>query len=213
MPHAVNNGFYGNQGEVQLTGYAGSAGLSTMGGVAVTDNISVMGMYAGNPGAGGYHDKETEFSLGINNGRKGHKLMYGICGGYGFGSNFKQDSGALYKTFSGDFTRPFVVLSIGSISQKSSGMRAEASFSLRFNYLTYNGNQTTSKGVVSNFNAEHFYYEPYMRGNVGGRHMRFDYGMGFAFKNLREAGKGARIFPVEFNVGLTLLFGRKYNDE
>jgi hypothetical protein len=210
-PHTVSSGFYGNQGEFQVSGFMGSAGFSATAGVAATDHISVMGMYAGNPGAGSYHSKEGEVSIGLNNGRENHRTMFGICGGYGFGNNFKQDSGSVYKDFSGNFTRPFIVASIGSVSTKEHGVRADVSMSVRFNYLSYNGTKTSSSGEVTPFKADHFYYEPYVKGSVGGRHVRFDYGTGFAFKNLTEIGKGARIFPMHINIGMTVLFGRKYD--
>ncbi|MCD6067640.1 MAG: hypothetical protein K0S33_2466 [Bacteroidetes bacterium] len=211
-PHTVSNGFYANQGEFQVSGYMGSAGCATTAGVAVTDRISVMGMYAGNPGFGPYHAKEAEFSAGFNNGRANHRTMFGICGGYGFGSNFKQDSGAVYKRYNGDFNRPFIVLSLGKVSTKSHGVRADAALSVRFNYLTYNGITTDKQGVVNNMDGNHFYYEPYVKGSIGGRHVRFDYGTGFAFKNLTEIGEGVGIWPWHLNIGMTILFGRKYEE-
>jgi hypothetical protein len=208
-PHTVNSGFFANKGEVQAGGYMGIAGFSTTGGVAVTDKISVMGMYAGNPGEGGYHDKEGELSMGFNNGHKDHAMMYGLCGGYGFGSNYKQDSGSSYKSFNGSFQRPFITASLGRVSTRNSGIRADASLALRFNYLMYYGDKN---GGADNFDADHFYYEFYYRAGIGGKHVRFDIGTGFAFKNLSEAGHGAKIFPMHLNFGLTFIFGRTYEE-
>lgn len=212
-PHTVNPGFFANQGEAQVEGYISSAGFAATGGYAITNQISVMGMFAGNPGTGSYHAREGELSVGFNTGRNESVMMFGGAIGYGFGSNFDRDSAAFYNNYSANFSRPFVVMSLGGVSLKEQGVKVDLSFSLRVNYLLYNGSRTNSDGVTTSFNGSPFYYEPYFRASIGGENVRFNFGSGFSFKNLGEWGEGVRVFPVPFNFGIGINIGRRFGDE
>ncbi len=207
-----NNNLFANAGETQVTGTYGTGGMNAQAGFAVTKNFSLLGNYGGSLGADGYHSKEGEFGIGFNTSRENHKMLFGVSAGYGLGNNFFQDSGVTYKDFRGSFTKPFVMLTFGSASIGSGKIQADAAMSLKLNYITYNGFKQSSPNPAdqTTFKAGTFYYEPYFSGSGGGKHVRFCYGMGFAFKNLNDAGKGMRIYPFHLNMGILIVIGRKY---
>ena len=84
--------------------------------------------------------------------------------------------------------------------------------SFKLNYMMYNGFEAESATSETSFKSNKFYYEPYFSGNIGGKHVRFTYGMGMAFKNIRDINEGIRIWPLHINFGMVFIFGRKYEE-
>ncbi|HYG50581.1 MAG TPA: hypothetical protein VD905_06740 [Flavobacteriales bacterium] len=211
----VNAPVFLNGGEVHANGNVGIAGFTTMGGASITKNFSVSGLYNGSPGvSSGYHSKQGETAAGFHIPIK--KSILSFHGGFGWGNNYDQDSGDVVKSFYGSFSKPFLIITYSKVKTIGKRIRAESGMSLKTNYLIYNGFKNVSDGsngyVPNKFYSEVFFYEPYVNTSIGGKHVRFDVGMGFAFKRLVQIDKGARVHPVNMQFGLTFIFGRKYDE-
>lgn len=201
--------FFNNAGEAHVSGDLSTGGLEGQAGVAVTNNISLIGMYGGSPfystKAGGYGSSDAELGLGytIHLDDKNEGLL-NFTGGYGFGHNNDRDSGAMYSNFYGRYTKPFLQFTIGGKYE-----HADIAFTLKLDYLTYTGYKlnTNGNGYYS-FDASNFFYEPYLSGSVGGNVVRFTYGTGFAIKQASDFGSGVHIFPFQFNIGLYIIINR-----
>jgi len=215
-PVAVNAPSFANKGEVQFSGGFGFAGFNTMGGFAVTDNISVAGLYNAGIGLDGYYVKEGEASLGWSSPKNEDGKVFGIYGGYGWGNSYDLDSGDVVKGFDGSFSKPFLIFNFGSaFTEKQSFVRGDANIGLKFNYFMYSGIKNKYENsiyVAYPFNPESFLYELYFNSSIGGKYVRFQYGMGFAFKGLLKIGEEPRIFPMTMNIGMLFIIGRKYQD-
>ncbi|MFI5203054.1 MAG: hypothetical protein ACHQF2_01055 [Flavobacteriales bacterium] len=205
---------FANAGEVQFSGNFGTSGFLVKGGVALTDNLSISGMYNSAPGSTeGYFAKEYEAAAGWGFG-KNPAARFSIHTGYGWGSNYDLDSGETVKDFRGNFTKPFLILNFGTARTRKIGfVRLDANMGFKFDYLMYRGSKSiyeNSAYVDQTFNADHFIIEPYVMASIGGRYVRFESGMSFVFKRIQEIGKGARVFPVMMHMGIGFIINRKY---
>jgi hypothetical protein len=204
-PPSPNNTFFANSGEVHLTGDLGVSGvawLNAKAGVAVTKNLSLIGLY-GSGQSKSYHSSEGELAFGYNTDfDKG--FIFSVYGGCGLGSNLDQDSGSSIKNFYGSFNKPFIQFTIGT-----GGAHAEEAFTVKLDYMNYSGHQYVGNGEYSGYSPGTFFYEPYFSGNIGGKNVRFEYGTGFAFRNISEIGKGFRVWPWQFNIGIHIIINRK----
>jgi hypothetical protein len=204
-PPSPNNAFFANSGEVHLAGDLGVSAVAwpnAKAGVAITNNFYLIGMYGGGT-AKTYKSNEGEVGLGYNTDFD-KSLIFSVAAGYGLGSNFDQDSGAAFKNFYGNFNKPFLQLSVGS-----GGKHIEGAFTVKVDYMNYSGHEYVGSGNYSGYSPGTFFWEPYFSGSAGGQHVRFEYGTGFAFKNLSEIGKGFRVFPWQFNIGLYIILNRR----
>jgi hypothetical protein len=204
-PPSLNNTFFASGGEVHASGDIGVSAVAwpnAKAGVAITNNISIIGMYGGGLSKS-YKSGEGEFALGYNTDFD-KSLIFSVYGGCGLGSNLDQDSGFSYKNFYGNFNKPFIQLTIGS-----GGKHIESAFTLKLDYINFNGFTYAGNNNYSGYNTGTFIWEPYFSGNVGGEHVRFEYGTGFAFRNISEIGKGFKVFPWQFNFGIYFIFNRK----
>ncbi len=210
-PAPVHAPAFANAGEVQVSGTLGITGFAAKGGVAITDNLSIAGLANTNPGVDGYHCNEGEVAMGWN--LKEGKSMFNIYGGLGWGGNYDQDSGDVVKNFHGYFERPFVVFSVGSAKTAFKRIRIDSYTAIKINYFMYNGYDNVYENnlyVDKRFTADHVIIEPCFGGSIGGKHVRFETGMGFSIKTIGDIGRGARIFPFRMDFGMILYFGRKF---
>lgn len=199
---APNSAFFANAGETHIAGDLGIYRLDAKGGVALTKNISLMGMYGGSP-YNTYHASEGEAGIGFNSNYK-EGFMFGLAAGYGLGNNYGKDSGAVYKNFYGSFTKPFFQFTMGA-----AGAHFEEHFTMKFDFMNYSGYKYQGNGDYASFNPNTFFWEPYFSGSMGGEHIRFEYGTGFAIKNVSQFFEGLRVCPWQFNIGLYIILNRK----
>jgi hypothetical protein len=207
---------FANQFETQVNTNMGAHGFAASTGFAITKRMLIAGQYNSTAGIGDLFCKEGETSAGFNVAKFG-TTHFNIYAGCGFGSLYKQDSGSTIKDFGGKFSKPFTVFSFNTASTTNRRVKADAIIGLKFNYFIYDGFRTEydTSGLPyeTNYDREHFFYEMFFGGNFGGKHVRFNTGMGLALKRVAEIGEGVKIFPVHFTIGLTFLFGRKYEQE
>jgi hypothetical protein len=214
-PTPVYAPVFANRFEVQGSGVMGTNGFTTKTGFATTKNISVGGTYNSIPGIStGVKSHEAEAIAGFQF-KVGASTVLAFHSGSGFGSNYRQDSGASYKRYRGNFVKPFGIITIGSMNTKNDGkVYGDVTFSLKGSYLMYNGFKTyldtAGKPVDTDFKPENFIWEPYVNGTIGGKYVRFETGMGLAWKRLTDVGKGNKVFPIQMNLGITFIILRKY---
>ncbi len=106
-----------------------------------------------------------------------------------------------------------MIFTLGSANTVSKRVKVDGMMALKVNYLMYNGYKTSLENSIytyNNWDAQNFVFEPYFSGGIGGKRVRFEFGMGFALKRLYEIGSGIRVFPMHFQFGLQLVLGRKY---
>ncbi|HEY6162362.1 MAG TPA: hypothetical protein VI112_14110 [Bacteroidia bacterium] len=214
-PMPVNAPAFANKFETQASTNLGVHGFYAGSGFSITNRMLLAGGYNSVPGIGGLYSKEGETSAGFNILKRGDKNL-NLYAGYGFGNSFHQDSGSTVKTSHGNFRKPFTTISFNTAVNGSKRIKADAILAFKFDYLFYNGYHLTTQNNVTidePLNAEHFFYEMYAGGNVGGKHVRFNFGMGFAFKRIADIDKGIRIFPLHMSFGLTYIFFRHYESK
>ena len=214
-PMPVNAPAFANKFETQAYTNMGAHGFYAGTGFSITDRMLLAGGYNSMPGIGGFYSKEGETSTGFNVLKRGSKYL-NVYAGYGFGNSYHQDSGATFKTSHGNFNKPFTVISFNTAVNGDKRVKADAIFALKFDYLLYNGFRLATENNITTdqpYNAEHFLYELYTGGNVGGKHVRFNFGMGFAFKRIVDIDHGIRVFPLHMSFGLTYIFLRHYESK
>lgn len=210
----VNNNSFANKNETHISAQAGITGSAVKFGYALTENAAITGVFQ-NSSPLKYHG--SEFEPGVMIGKndsliKGNKKN--ITLGCGLGSNYEKTPEAAIKNFRGNFVKPFAMLTFGSANNagpRGNFIYADHAFSLKVNYLMYNGYKATTDNnipIEKKFNTGVFFAEPYYNFNLGGKWFRIDLGLGAIMKKKYEFDKNIAIFPFEANAGILLILGR-----
>jgi hypothetical protein len=210
----MNTAQFADRGETHFFMNTGTTGTSLGGGYALKENISFLsGFHFSSPQ--NYHGKEIETSVHITRKDSSAGRM-SITPGIGIGNSYWLTPGGELKDFRGTHYRPFLMFTIGSAKKDpivGNFIHADAAFSVRVNYLLYNGYEATTiggKAEEKDFIANNFFLEPYLNFSAGGGKVRVNWGVGAAIKKKYEWGKNLAVFPLEANVGLLIIFSRKY---
>lgn len=194
----LNNTAYAPDAGGHLGIQFGSVGLGAKGGVAITENINLNGVFGGIPESdNGYTSRESEFSLGFQSTPRNNKVTT-VYLGMGIGNNEKDKIG-----LSGNYNRPFVQVQRATFDKPifSGKVHVDGNFGMRLNYLLYNG-----KLGAGNYDENVFYTEPYFGFAIGGRNVRFEILQGVAIKMSGTWHEDVRIFPYFGNVGVLFKF-------
>lgn len=204
-----------NKKEVMIAGNAGVTGSSMKFGYSLNDKFSIRGNYhLSTP----LKYRGSEFETGLMMVKSDSSDMgagKGITLGCGFGNNYENNPGVSIKNFRGEFVKPFAILTLGSAHKtKSIGnfIFVDGSFSLKLNYLIYNGFKATSINNIpteKKFDTNIFFTEPYFNFNLGLKWFRIDLGIGAIIKKKYEFDKNMAIFPLEANAGIIFFLGKK----
>ncbi len=210
----VNQATFANKGEVQAgAGYSTSGGVVN-GGVALTDKICIAGQHNG-PIGGSYNAWEGEGAIGFKTGVDSRGNTITIYAGYGQGTNYKQDSGAVLRTYMGDYTRGFLQFGVGSTQGHIGKVKVGGTGALKLNYIDYSGFKESSGSYVP-FTASNYFMDIYLSANIGGKYWRFEYGQAFVLKtdlkSVNNPDHSLHIFPVSVSIGLKIILGRKYEE-
>lgn len=211
----ANNNPFANKNEAHFSGHAGISGSALGFGYALADKAALAGAYhVSSPLK--YHGSELEAGLMLGNPDSLHAgKRTTITFGCGFGSNYEKTPEAAIKNFRGNYVKPFAMLTFGS-AHKSSSLGplffADGAFSLKINYLHYDGFKATTLNNIPSekkFNTAVFFAEPYFNFNLGLKWLRIDLGLGAVLKKKYEFDKNIAVFPIEANAGILFILGRK----
>ena len=200
-----------NQGELQISGDLGSSGYSMKGAYALPKNIGIVGMYNSTPFD--YRAKEGEIGIGYYTESDPAGIF--VLGGLGFGSNQKySDSTHSYKTYEGDFIRPFIQFN-GGIASGNGGSRLKGHViaTLKSSYLMYDGKHLD--GTNDKIHSRYLLIEPGFAAGFGSRVFKFDFIMSMPIHPTTEQmndRRNARTYPFTVGFGIRFVMGRNKDD-
>jgi hypothetical protein len=213
-PLPVNQAAASNKGEVQLGGCIGTSGATSKGAVAISDKLTIAGQYNGRLNGAAYNANEGELALGYNTAKNARGHVFTLYGGYGLGSNFRLDSGATLKDFKGDFQLGFLQFGMASTQGHIGRVRTGTTAAMKLNYINYRGDLLGSNMSYNQFTASNFFLDMYLGANIGGKYWRLEMAQGFVvktdLKSLTDPSHNLHVFPITFNLGLTIIIGREY---
>lgn len=202
-----NTPVFSGEKEGYISGGVGATGGNIRSAYSVSDNIAVLGMY--HTGYGDeYHASEGELGLGFFT-PYDNNYQFSFFAGYGFGRNFIQKPGNTYRTSGGNFDRPFMQFTIASKEKPLpilSFINGSAGLTMKVNYLIYDGYKNSDGVSRTSFNAENFYYEPYVHSVMGGEKLKFEIGLGVPLKNQYRGSPNVRVLPINSYLGMHFVF-------
>lgn len=201
-----------NSGEVHINGEVSNSGFSVKSSASVGKHLALMGMY--NSQITTYRVREGEFGAGFYH-SENFFCVSGMAG-LGFGKNWGYgDSTYSWKSYEGNFLRPFVQFNMGAASGRIAGpIYGDLIFSLKANYFSYDG--VHLDGSFDKIKSRYITLEPAMMFSLGTRPVRFNiyYGMPIrpSFEGLSSHYE-ARTFPLNMGFGLAILIGVKKEEK
>ncbi len=214
----VNNIPFAGKGETHISGNVGTSGPALKLGYSFGDKLGLSAVFQKSAPLK-YHGSEMEAALGFcKHDTSISSIKKIISAGCGIGTNYEKTPYSEIRNFRGSYSKPFIMLTIGT-ANKSKSMEKflfrDAAFSLKANYLIYNGFKgTTINNIPSEkkFNTAVFFAEPGINLFFGTQYLRIDLGLGALIKKKYDFEKNIAIFPFEANAGLLFIVGRKINN-